>query len=81
MERFTVSKTDRTRPYWVQEKDPANQRFRMISSNAQEWNWFWKKMTPATQCWCCSSRHWRSVKRARRSSWKREVRHDLGDYA
>lgn len=68
-----MSKTDRTRPYSVQIADPLNQRFRMVGSDAQEWDWFWKKMHPATQCRCCSHRAWLPEKRKRRSGWKREV--------
>lgn len=67
-----MSKTDRTRPYWVQEKDPCNHRFRMCGDEGDE-NWFWKKMAPATQCFCCSHRAWLPEKRRRRSGWKREV--------
>lgn len=74
-----MSKTDRTRPYWVQEKDPLNQRFRMVGNVAwwvhvsePEEN-FWKKMAPATQCFCCSHRTWLPEKRKRRSGWKRGV--------
>lgn len=68
-----MSRTDRTRPGWVQIEDPLNARFKMVGSSANEWNWFWKKMWPATQCWCCSSRHWRAEKRKRRSSWKGDI--------
>lgn len=75
-----MSRTDRTRPRWVQEADPANRRFRMIGitmwgTDSDEY--FWKKMGPATQCRCCSSRAWLPEKRRRRSGWKREV--DMGE--
>lgn len=73
MEEFTVSRTDKDRPYRVQIADPTNQRFRMVGSDARRWHWFWKKMTPASQCWCCSNRAWLPYKRARRSGWKREA--------
>lgn len=65
----TVSRTDKDRPYLVQINDPLNRRFRMVVAD----DWFWKKMWAATGCWCCSSRHYRKMKRKRRSSWKREV--------
>lgn len=67
-----MSRTDKDRPYLVQIADPSNQRFRMIVD--RELDWFWKKMAPATQCWCCSNRYWRREKRQQRSGWKREVR-------
>lgn len=69
-----MSKTDRTRPYLVQIADPLNQRFRMVTGQKRWSGGFWKKMHPATQCWCCSSRHWVTMKRKRRDEWKREAR-------
>ena len=72
-----VSRTDKDRPYWVQKTDPDNQRFRH-GRVPQEWDWFWKKMWPATRCWCCSNRHWDRFKGQVRSGWKREVR-DMGE--
>ena len=68
-----MSRTDKARPHWVQEKDPLNQRFRMVTSRKRWSCGFWKKMHPATQCWCCSHRAWLPYKRKRRSGWKREV--------
>ena len=76
LERFTVSRTDRTRPYRVQIADPLNRRFRMVGSDATQWNWFWKKMHAATQCWCCSNKYWTREKRKCRDEWKREARMD-----
>lgn len=72
-----MSRTDKDRPYHVQIADPTNQRFRMVGSDAQTYDWFWKKMHPASQCWCCSHKAWLRYKRKRRSGWKREV--DMGD--
>lgn len=67
-----MSKTDKDRPYRVQIADPTNRRFRMVGSDAVKYGWFWKKMHPATQCWCCSNKYWLREKRKRRSNWKRE---------
>jgi len=62
-----MSKTDKTRPWWVQEKDPLNQRFRMVGIIHKAFNpetgeyelyeWFWKPMFAKHQCWCCSQKH------------------------
>lgn len=75
-----MSKTDKTRPGWVQEADPLNQRFRRIVN--REYDWFWKKMFASRGCWCCSpskSRHWE--KRTARTQW-RQLRRKLekGDW-
>jgi hypothetical protein len=68
-----VSRTDKDRPYLVQISDPLNQRFRMVTSQKRWSGGFWKKMAPASQCWCCSHRAWLRYKRKRRSGWKKEV--------
>lgn len=66
-----MSKTDKTRPGWVQEADPLNQRFRRIS----QYDWFWKKMFALRGCWCCSQKkYWASEQRSRRVSWKTQRR-------
>lgn len=78
-----MSHTDKTRPGWVQEADPLNQRFRRIS----QYDWFWKKMFALRGCWCCSSsKTWRWEKRTARTRWRALRRrlekgdfHDLGD--
>lgn len=67
-----MSRTDKDRPYQVQIADPTNQRFRMVGSHVRWGDRFWKKMHPATQCWCCSNKYWLREKRKRRSGWKRE---------
>lgn len=77
-----MSRTDKDRPGWVQTADPLNRRFRKKGSYTWWWGEderVWKKLWPASQCWCCSNRAWLPYKRRRRSGWKREVRHDLGD--
>lgn len=70
-----VSRTDKDRPYWVQTEDPLNRRFLMVTGGWYMFEPFWKKMTPASQCLCCSSRHFRKMKRKRRSGWRREVQY------
>ena len=76
----SVSRTDKDRPYWVQKADPDNRRFRMIGNvrwGTDPDEYFWKKLWPATGCWCCSNKAWLPLKRKTRSGWKREV--DMGD--
>lgn len=71
-----MSKTDKTRPGWVQEKDPHNQRFRRIVN--AEYDWFWKKMFPAHACWCCSQKKcWAAEQRSKRNKGRRDCR-ELG---
>lgn len=75
--RSTVSRTDKDRPHRIQIADPCNRRFRMVGNRM--WargneEYFWKKLSPATQCMCCSHRAWLRYKRKRRSGWKREVK-------
>lgn len=73
-----MSRTDKDRRPDLQQADPLNRRFRMHGQDGTE-NWFWKKLAPATQCFCCSHRAWLPEKRRRRSSWKREVAWVLAD--
>lgn len=73
-----MSRTDKDRPCLVQESDPLNRRFLKVGHHMKNGGhdgdeYFWKKMWPATRCWCCSSRHWRGEKRKRRSSWKGDI--------
>ena len=72
-----MSRTDKDRPHRIQIKDPGNQRFRMIGilmwARKPDTEYFWKNLTPATPCRCCSHRAWLPDKRKRRSGWKREV--------
>lgn len=75
-----MSRTDKDRRPDLQMADPHNRRFRMPGQDGTE-NWFWKKLSPASQCWCCSHRAWLPYKRSRRSSWKREVRRERNDMA
>lgn len=78
-----MSKTDKTRPGWVQEADPLNQRFRRIS----QYDWFWKKMCALRGCWCCSQKRYHAKEQATDRMLERELRrklekgdfHDLGD--
>ena len=77
-----MSRTDKTRPGWVQESDPLNQRFRRIS---QYDDWFWKKVFPLRGCWCCSQKKafyfderkkrakWRTERQELLSSWRYEL--------
>lgn len=70
-----MSKTDKDRPYRVQYHDPYNRRFRQIGNlcgfdGIEEYTW--RKLWPASQCWCCSNRYWDTEKRKRRSGWKRQ---------
>lgn len=68
-----MSHTDKTRPGWVQEKDPLNQRFRRIVN--KEYDWFWKRMFPLHQCWCCSQKRcWATEQASERAKWKQEQR-------
>lgn len=67
-----MSKTDKDRPHWIQAADPCNRRFKMPGQDGTE-EWFWKKLAPATQCFCCSNRAFAPYKRKRRSGWKREI--------
>lgn len=68
-----VSRTDKDRPYLVQINDPLNRRFKMVTGDK---HWHWKKMSPASQCWCCSNKHWIGFKRKARSGWRRELEWD-----
>lgn len=70
-----MSRTDKDRPGNIQYEDPHNRRFRMLGEQGDE-GWTWKKLHPASQCWCCSHRAWIPEKRKRRSSWKRELREE-----
>lgn len=84
-----MSRTDKDRPHHIQLADPANRRFAK-AGHINDWatrelgvytEWTWKKMSPASQCWCCSHRVWLPYKRSRRSSWRREVRRERNDMA
>lgn len=80
-----MSKTDKTRPGWIQEKDPLNQRFRRVVN--QEYDWFWKRMHPLRGCWCCSQKRYYAAEQATDRMLERELCrklekgdfHDLGD--
>ena len=64
-----MSRTDKTRPGWVQESDPLNQRFRRIS----QYDWFWKKMFALHGCWCCSQKKaFHFEDRKHRAKWRKE---------
>ena len=71
-----MSRTDKDRPHRIQIADPCNRRFRMVGvvkwARDSSSEYFWMKLSPATQCWCCSNRAWLPYKRKRRSGWKRE---------
>lgn len=74
-----MSHTDKTRPEWVQQRDPLNQRFRKIGSmmwsNDGTSEHFYKKMFPLHQCWCCSQkRYWATQQATDRMLWRRERR-------
>lgn len=66
-----MSKTDKTRPEWVQEKDPLNQRFRRVVN--REYDWFWKKMFALHGCWCCSQKRHYATEQATDRMLKREL--------
>lgn len=74
-----MSRTDKDRPGEVQCRDPLNRRFFKIgkawwgTEDSPEWPW--KKLWPATQCWCCSQkRAWRSWHRRQRHQAQRVCR-------
>lgn len=78
-----MSKTDKTRPGWVQEKDPLNQRFRRVGCIRKTYDpikrefelteWFWKPMFPKTGCFCCCQKRANFHEDAReRVKWRRE---------
>lgn len=73
-----MSRTDKDRPMPVQQADPANRRFQQVGApplNGVEWPW--KKLWPASQCWCCSNRYWRREKRKKRSGWREDLRRGM----
>lgn len=68
-----MSKTDKDRPWWVQKRDPLNQRFRRVTEVAHDW--WWKKMWAAHGCWCCSQKqYYQWEQSAARAAWKIEQR-------
>lgn len=74
-----MSRTDKDRPWWVQQKDPLNQRFRKMGSMGWSQDGttehFWKKMWPAHGCWCCSQKKaWASEQSAARVAWNSKRR-------
>lgn len=64
-----MSKTDKTRPGWVQESDPLNQRFRRVS----QYDWFFKKMFALRGCGCCSQKHYYAAEQATARMKEREL--------
>jgi len=62
-----MSHTDKTRPWWVQEKDPLNRRFRMVGHIRRAFDmktglyelyeWTWKPLFVKHKCWCCSQKY------------------------
>lgn len=80
-----MSKTDKTRPGWVQKADPLNQRFRRVCPNG--YDWWWKRMFPLHQCWCCSQKRYYAKEQATDRMLERELCrklekgdfHDLGE--
>lgn len=72
-----MSHTDKTRPGWVQESDPLNQRFRRVS----QYDWFWKKMFALHKCWCCSQKKaFFFEERTKRTQWRKERQELLGSW-
>lgn len=61
-----MSRTDKTRPYWVQIDDPLNNRFKRIGNE-----WHYKPMVSRT-CWCCTNKYYRYEKRVSRTNWRKE---------
>lgn len=66
-----MSRTDKTRPGWVQEKDPLNNRFKLVGSI--EWHY---KPLYVRDCWCCTNRYHQFDEQTKRTKW-REERQDL----
>lgn len=63
-----MSKTDKTRPWWVNEKDPFNRRFLRVTG---EQRWWWKRITSNRGCWCCSQKkRWKREQDADRMRWQ-----------
>lgn len=78
-----MSRTDNTRPYWIQVSDPLNQRFKKVGSLNWTWNnktgdwdigeWHFKPMTDLHGCNCCSQKRiWFFEERTRRTKWRKE---------
>jgi 3'-phosphoadenosine 5'-phosphosulfate sulfotransferase (PAPS reductase)/FAD synthetase len=68
-----VSKTDKTRPWRVNQTDPLNQKFRRVV--AWELEWFYKRMGQVKGCWCCSQKHhYAQEQKSTRVKWNRQRR-------
>lgn len=84
-----MSRTDNTRPYWVQTQDPLNRRFQKVGQTRWIWNqekkdydfgeWHYKPLT-SRDCWCCTNRCYKSEIRTKRTEWRKERQELLGTW-
>lgn len=73
-----MSRTDKTRPAWVQIADPLNDRYRMMGNvlwsrdGTQEYHW--KKIGSCSHHWCSPRKMFHAEKRSQRTKWRTERR-------
>lgn len=77
-----MSKTDKTRPPTIQEKDPHNRRFLMVGSVMWSTDGtsehFWKKLN-CCSCWMCGQKKtWKFIEGKNRASWRQQRQRILG---
>lgn len=75
-----MSRTDKTRPYWVQVNDPLNNRFRRVGQfgttidkdgNWIDHEWHYKPMC-VRKCDCCTNKYYRFEIGRERMQWRKE---------